>query len=58
MTLHQAMAFAILLGTVGLFAWDKLRYDLVAMVSLSVGVALLVSGVVRLLLEGARLAGA
>ena len=43
MTLDQTMAFAILIGTVGLFAWDRIRYDLVAMVSLSVGV---VSGLV------------
>ena len=43
MTFEQAMAFAILIGTVALFAWDRLRYDLVAMISLSVG---LITGLV------------
>jgi di/tricarboxylate transporter len=43
MTVAQGLAFAILIGTVALFAWDKLRYDLVAMLSLSAGV---VSGIV------------
>ncbi|MTJ83414.1 MAG: SLC13 family permease [Telmatospirillum sp.] len=43
MTVSQGLAFAILIGTIGLFAWDRLRYDLVAMISLSAGV---ISGVV------------
>ena len=43
MTVSQGLAFAILIGTVGMFAWDKLRYDLVAMLSLSMGV---VTGIV------------
>ncbi|RAU23436.1 SLC13 family permease [Paramagnetospirillum kuznetsovii] len=43
MTVQQGLAFAILIGTIGLFAWDKLRYDLVAMLSLSAG---LISGIV------------
>jgi di/tricarboxylate transporter len=43
MTVDQGMAFAILIGTVTLFAWDRLRYDLVALISLGAG---LVSGIV------------
>ncbi len=43
MTFEQGMAFAILVGTIALFAWDKLRYDLVAMMSLSAG---LITGLV------------
>ncbi|MDO8608796.1 MAG: SLC13 family permease [Phaeospirillum sp.] len=43
MNLEQGLAFAILIGTIALFVWDKLRYDLVAMLSLSAGLA---SGVV------------
>lgn len=43
MTMEQGLAFAILIGTIALFAWDRLRYDLVAVLSLSVG---LVSGLV------------
>ena len=43
MTVGQSLAFAILLGTIALFAWDKLRYDLVAMLSLCTG---LVTGIV------------
>ncbi len=43
MTVEQGIAFAILIGTIALFAMDKLRYDLVAMLSLSAG---LVSGLV------------
>ena len=38
MTLPQGLAFAILVATIALFAWDKLRYDLVACLSLSAGV--------------------
>ncbi|CAA7623256.1 Di-and tricarboxylate transporters [Candidatus Terasakiella magnetica] len=37
MSLEQGLAFAVLGGTIILFAWDKLRYDVVAMLSLSVG---------------------
>jgi di/tricarboxylate transporter len=43
MTVEQGLAFTILVGTVLLFALDKLRYDLVAMLSLSAGV---VTGIV------------
>jgi di/tricarboxylate transporter len=43
MTMQQGLAFAILIATILLFAWDKLRYDLVAMISLAAGV---VSGLV------------
>ncbi len=42
-TFQQGLAFAILFATIALFAWDKLRYDLVAMLSLSAG---LVCGIV------------
>ncbi|MBI3446974.1 MAG: SLC13 family permease [Magnetospirillum sp.] len=38
MTFEQGLAFAILGCTVLLFAMDKLRYDLVAMLSLSAGI--------------------
>ena len=38
MGFDQGMAFAIVIGTIALFAWDKLRYDLVALLSLSAGV--------------------
>ncbi|MBY0431185.1 MAG: SLC13 family permease [Rhodospirillales bacterium] len=37
MTSHQALAFALLGGMIALFVWDKLRYDLVALVALSTG---------------------
>ena len=36
MTLNQAEAFAIVLGMLGLFAWDRLRYDVVSAIALSV----------------------
>ena len=35
MTLNQAEAFAIVLGMLGLFAWDRLRYDVVGAIALS-----------------------
>ncbi len=38
MTLHQGLAFAIIGGTMALFVWGRLRYDLVAMLSLLVSV--------------------
>ena len=34
MTLDQALAFAIILGTIGLLIWDRVRYDLVALLAL------------------------
>ena len=34
MTLDQALAFAIIIGMMALFIWGRLRYDLVAVVSL------------------------
>lgn len=37
MTIEQGMAFTILCATVAMFALDKLRYDLVALLSLSAG---------------------
>ncbi|TDH60335.1 SLC13 family permease [Dankookia rubra] len=38
MTLDQALAFGILAGTVGLFVWGRLPYDLVAMLALLAGI--------------------
>ena len=38
MTLEQGLAFAVLIGTVALFIWGRLRYDLVAMLGLLVGI--------------------
>jgi di/tricarboxylate transporter len=35
LTLNQAEAFAIVLGMLGLFAWDRLRYDVVGAIALS-----------------------
>jgi len=40
MTASQIAAFAILAGTMALFIWGRLRYDLVAMLALLVSVAL------------------
>ena len=34
MTLDQGLAFAIVIGMMGLFAWGRLRYDLVAVLAL------------------------
>ncbi|MGH6904761.1 MAG: SLC13 family permease, partial [Geminicoccaceae bacterium] len=39
MTLDQALAFAIILGTIGLLIWDRIRYDLVALVALLASLA-------------------
>jgi di/tricarboxylate transporter len=39
MTLDQALAFAIILGTMGLLIWDRIRYDLVALLALLTSVA-------------------
>lgn len=40
MTLQQGLAFALMVGAVGLFVWGKLRYDLVALLVLVMGVLL------------------
>ena len=42
-TLEQALVFALLAGMVALFVWDRLRYDLVALLGL---LAAMASGVV------------
>jgi di/tricarboxylate transporter len=39
MTLDQAFAFAIILGTMGLLIWGRIRYDLVALLALLTAVA-------------------
>jgi len=39
MTLDQGLAFAIIIGMMGLFAWGRLRYDLVAVLALLAGIA-------------------
>jgi len=39
MTLDQALAFAIIIGMMALFIWGRLRYDLVAVVSLLAAIA-------------------
>ncbi len=39
MTLDQALAFAIILGTIGLLIWDRVRYDLVALMALLASIA-------------------
>ncbi len=38
MTLHQSLAFAIIIGMMALFVWGRLRYDVVAMLALFVSV--------------------
>jgi di/tricarboxylate transporter len=38
MTLDQALAFAIIIGTIGLLIWDRVRYDLVALLALLVSI--------------------
>src|ERR671919_2828652 len=43
MTLDQAIAFAIILGTIALLIWDRVRYDLVALLAL---LAAVVCGIV------------
>ena len=44
MTLDQALAFAIILGTMGLLIWGRIRYDLVALLALLLAIA---SGIVK-----------
>jgi di/tricarboxylate transporter len=39
MTLDQGFAFAIILGTIGLLIWDRIRYDLVALIALLAAIA-------------------
>lgn len=39
LTLDQAISFAIILGTIALFVWGRLPYDLVALLALLTGVA-------------------
>ncbi len=39
MTLEQGFAFAIVLGTIGLLIWGRIRYDLVAMLALLAAIA-------------------
>jgi di/tricarboxylate transporter len=39
MTLDQALAFAIILGTIGLLIWDRARYDVVALLALLASIA-------------------
>jgi di/tricarboxylate transporter len=39
MTLDQAFAFAIILGTIGLLIWDHIRYDVVALSALLASIA-------------------
>jgi di/tricarboxylate transporter len=40
MTFEQGLAFGVLVGTVALFIWGRLRYDLVAMLGLLAGIVL------------------
>ena len=39
MTIDQSLSFAIIIGMMGLFAWGKLRYDLVALLALLAALA-------------------
>jgi di/tricarboxylate transporter len=39
MTLDQAFAFTIILGTMGLLIWGRIRYDLVALLALLISIA-------------------
>ena len=39
MTLDQGLAFAIILGTIAMFVWGRLPYDLVSLLSLLAGIA-------------------
>ena len=39
MTLDQAFAFVIILGTIGLLIWGRIRYDLVALLALLAAIA-------------------
>ncbi len=38
MTLQQALAFGLIVATLGLFIWGRLRYDVVALASVLIGV--------------------
>jgi len=38
MTLHQALAFGLIVTTLGLFIWGRLRYDVIALASVLTGV--------------------
>jgi di/tricarboxylate transporter len=38
LTFHQALAFGLIVATLGLFIWGRLRYDVVALGSVLVGV--------------------
>ena len=40
MTIDQTLSFAIIFGMMGLFAWGKLRYDLVALLALLAALAI------------------
>lgn len=40
MTLQQALAFALVAATMGAFAWGRLRYDLIALLSLLAGLVI------------------
>ncbi len=40
MTLHQALAFALILATIAGFVWGRWRYDVIALMALLVGVVL------------------
>jgi di/tricarboxylate transporter len=39
MTLDQGFAFAVILGTIGLLIWNRIRYDLVALLALLASIA-------------------
>jgi len=39
MTLDQALAFGLIIATIGMFVWGRLPYDLVALAALLIGVA-------------------
>ena len=39
MTLDQALAFAVVIGMMALFIWGRLRYDVVALLSLLAAIA-------------------
>ena len=40
MTTPQILAFGLLAATIALFVWDRLRYDVVAMLALCAGMVL------------------
>ena len=39
MTIDQALAFAVIAGMMAMFVWNRLRYDLVALLGLLIAVA-------------------